>query len=48
MVVVAMVGAVEFVWPIVWVCWVFVASCVGGFMGGFCGRKEVRKKLINK
>ena len=32
-VVVAVAGGVRFLWPIVWVCWVFVASCVGGFVG---------------
>lgn len=28
-----------------WWCWVFVADCMGGFVG-FCGKEEVRKKLV--
>ena len=35
MIAVPVAGGVEFVWSIVWVCWVFVASSVGGFVGGF-------------
>ena len=50
-IVVAVVGGVRFLWPIVWVCWVFVASCAGGFVGFFVverKREDVRNKLINK
>ena len=32
-VVVAVASGVRFLWPIVWVCRVFVASCAGGFVG---------------
>ena len=46
-VVVAVAGVIEFMWPIVWVCWVFMASCVGGFMGGFL-QQEGSEKEINK
>ena len=38
-IVVAVVGGVGFLWPIAWVCWVFVAEKK---------REEVRKKLIKK